>query len=262
MIVCSDSTNYRGNYFEFQTRRNIDTLKKREWFLANGRETFFLLDSNTNVNEIYRKSILHTSDYIRRFFDDYYLTNDLKAPDFIVRTVGPNEISVSDSDGKEFVKVENIWRYRHHKNITHFLVEQLDINYNVSYAILFYILKCSRNHISSILWFPKDCSEKAIQCLTNSTVKIWNNELNIMNESHQVLIDKILASDGATVIGKDGKIIFESVFANMSNIPSSVAELAGSGETAARLLAQNGVAIKISQDGTIKVFSGNEKIYY
>lgn len=83
-----------------------------------------------------------------------------------------------------------------------------------------------------------------------------------MNESHQVLIDKILASDGAIVIGKNGKIIFESVFADMSNNSSSVVKLAGSGETAAKLLAQNGIAIKISQDGTIKIFSGNEKIYY
>ena len=263
VIVCSDSAKYKNNYFEFRTQRNIDTLDKREWFLANGRETFFLLDSNTNSNGIYRKSMLNTSDYISRFFDDYYLTNDLKSPDFIVRTVGPNEISVSDSDGKEFVKVENVWRYRHHKNITRFMVEKLGIDYKTSYAILFYILKCSRNHISSILWIPDDCSEKAINSLTtNNRVKIWNNELNIMNESHQVLIDKILASDGAIVISKNGKIIFESVFADMSNNSSSVVKLAGSGETAAKMLAQNGIAIKISQDGTIKIFSGNDKIYY
>ena len=263
VIVCSDSTKYKNNFFEFSTPRNIDTLDKREWFLANGRETFFLLDSNTNSNGIYRKSILNTSNYIGKFFDDYYLTNDLKTPDFIVRTVGPNEISVSDSDGKEFVKVENVWRYRHHKNITRFMVEKLGIDYKTSYAFLFYILKCSRNHISSILWIPDDCSEKAINSLTTKNrVKIWNTELNIMNESHQVLIDKILASDGAIVIGKKGEIIFESVFADMSNNSSSDVKLTGSGETAAELLAQNGIAIKISQDGTIKIFSGNEKIYY
>lgn len=231
--------------------------------MANGKETFFLLDSNTNSKGIYRKSMVESSDYISRFFDDYYLTNDLKTPDFIVRTVGPNEISVSDSDGKEFVKVENIWRYRHHKNITQFMVERLHIEYKVSYAILLYILKCSRNHISSIIWLPEDCSEKAISKLTtNNRVKIWNSELSIRNESHQVLIDKILASDGAMVINKEGNIIFESVFADMRNNSSSVVKLAGSGETAARLLGMNGIAIKISQDGTIKVFSGNEKLYY
>ena len=38
------------------------------------------------------------------------------------------------------------------------------------------------------------------------------------------------------------------------------AKLVGSGETAARFLAKNGVAIKISQDGTIKIFVGMKKI--
>ena len=263
VIVCSDLTKYKKDSFEFRTQRDLDTLDKREWFLANGKETFFLLDSNMNSKKIYRKSMSKSTDYIERFFEDYYLANDLKTPDFIVRTVGPNEISVSDSDGKEFVKIENVWRYRHYKNITQFMVEQLGIEYKVSYAILFYILRCSRNHISSILWIPKDCSEEAISKLTtDNRVKIWNNELNIMNESHQVLIEKILASDGAVIIDKDGKIIFDSVFADMSHDSYSVVKLSGSGETATRLLAQNGVAVKISQDGSIKIFSESEKVYY
>ena len=50
----------------------------------------------------------------------------------------------------------------------------------------------------------------------------------------------------------------------MSKVENDVdrEKLVGSGEVATRLLAKNGVAIKISQDGTIKVFAGNEKIYY
>ena len=97
---------------------------------------------------------------------------------------------------------------------------------------------------------------------TPNRVRMWNSQLSILNESHQVLVDKILASDGAIVIEKDGKILYESVFADMSKANVSKVKLAGSGETAARFLAQNGVAIKISQDGTIKVFADNEKIYY
>lgn len=202
-------------------------------------------------------------DFISRYFDGYYLSNDLISPDFIVRTVGPNEISVSDSDCKEFVKVENVWKYRHYKNITQFLVDQLHIEYKVSYAILYYTLKCSRNHVSSMIWIPNYCSEQAISNLTTSNrIRMWKRKLSILNESHQVLVDKILASDGAIVIEKDGQVLYESVFADMSKASVSVVKLVGSGETAARFLATNGVAIKISQDGTIKVFAGNEKIYY
>lgn len=263
VIVSADSSKYKGEYFEFRVSRDIDRLDKREWFLANGQESFFLLDSNTNSRGIFRKSMPVLSDFINRYFDEYYLFSDLKAPDFIVRTVGPNEISVSDSDGKEFVKVENVWRYRHHKNITQFLVQQLHIEYKVSYAILYYVLKCSRNHISSIIWIPHNCSEEDINNLTTSNrVRIWKSQLSILNENHQVLLDKILASDGAIVIEKNGQVLYESVFADMSKASASTVKLAGSGETAAQLLANNGVAIKISQDGTIKVFAGNEKIYY
>lgn len=263
VIVCADSSKYKENYFEFRIKRDINNLDKREWFLANGQESFFLLDSNTNSRGIFRKSMPSSSDFINRYFDEYYLRKDLISPEFIVRTVGPNEISVSDSDGKEFVKVENVWKYRHYKNITQFLVDQLKIEYIVSYAILYYTLKCSRNHVSSIIWIPNNCSEEAISNLTTSNrVRIWNSQLDILNESHQVLVDKILASDGAIVIEKDGQVLYESVFADMSKASVSKVELAGAGETAARFLANNGVAIKISQDGTIKVFAGNEKIYY
>lgn len=203
------------------------------------------------------------TDFISRYFDEYYLSNDLKSPDFLVRTVGPNEISVSDVDHKEFVKIENVWRYRHPKNITQFLVEHLHINYKVSYAILYYTLKCSRNHISSILWIPMDSSEETIEYYTTSNrVSIWKRKLNLLDESHQVILEKILASDGAMVIEKDGQILYESVFADMKEYNVEKKKLVGSGETAARLLAKNGVAIKISQDGMIKVFAGDEKIYY
>lgn len=263
VIVSSDFPKYRDNYFEFKTERDINYLDKREWFLANGQESFFLLDSNCKTRGIYRKSMPSVTDFISRYFDEYYLSNDLKSPDFIVRTVGPNEISISDADCKEFVKVENVWRYRHPKNMTQFLVEHLHIDYKVSYAILYYTLKCSRNHVSSILWIPMDSSEETIKTYTTSNrVNIWKRKLNFLDESHQVILEKILASDGAIVIEKNGQVLYESVFADMKESNVEKAKLVGSGETAARFLAKNGVAIKISQDGTIKVFAGDEKIYY
>lgn len=263
VIVSSDFSKYRDNYFEFKTERDINYLDKREWFLANGQESFLLSDSNCKIRGIYRKSMPSLTDFINRYFEEYYLSNDLKTPDFLVRTVGPNEISVSDADCKEFVKIENVWRYRHPKNMTLFLVEHLHIEYKVSYAILYYTLKCSRNHVSSILWIPMDSSEKTIKTYTTSNrVNIWKRKLNLLDESHQVILEKILASDGAIVIEKNGQVLYESVFADIKESNVEKAKLVGSGETAARFLAKNGVAIKISQDGMIKVFAGDEKIYY
>ncbi len=263
VIVSSDFSKYRENFFEFNAVRDINYLGKREWFLANGQESFFLLDSNYKTRGIYRKYLPSSTDFINRYFNEYYLAKELNAPDFIVRAVGPNEISVSDADHKEFVKIENVWRYRHPKNITKFLVDHLHIEYRVSYAILFYVLKCSRNHVSSILWIPMDSSEEVINAATTSNrVNIWKRKLHLLDESHQVILEKILASDGAIVIEKNGQVLYESVFADIKESNAEKAKLVGSGETAARFLAKNGVAIKISQDGMIKVFAGDERICY
>ena len=263
LIVSEHIQKFKKCSLKFREPRNVNSLKKREWFLANGKETFFLADLNSNIEKIFRKSKYSSKNFIEQYFDDFYLKKDLSSPDFIVRTVGPNEISVSDTDGKEFVKVENVWRYRHHKSFASFLVNKLRVDYWVAYAILYYTLRCSRNHISSIIWIPNDNSEKAIGKLTTSNrVRIWETKLNIMKEEDEPLVDKILASDGAMVVDKNGEILFESVFANMNKVNASNGKLAGSGETATRLLSSNGVAIKISQDGTIKIFFGNEEHIY
>lgn len=59
-----------------------------------------------------------------------------------------------------------------------------------------------------------------------------------------------------------GKYCMKAFFSDMGKTISSKVNLTGSGETAAQVLAKNGVAIKISQDGTIKFFADSEKICY
>lgn len=63
---------------------------------------------------------------------------------------------------------------------------------------------------------------------------------------------RILSSDGVTVIDKSGKIIYHGGIVDLN--AGITKGLAGTGETAARILSDNGIAIKISQDGNIKIF--------
>ena len=56
--------------------------------------------------------------------------------------------------------------------------------------------------------------------------------------------------------------MYESVFVDVGKAKVSLTTLVGTGETATAYLAQNGVAIKVSQDGTIKIYSGNDKFYF
>ncbi len=254
-IVSSDVSKYKENALKLDEQTNIDDIHKRKWFLADGRDTFFLFNNAFDSRAIYRKTMKTSGYFVKDYFNAYYLADDLKAPDFVIRTVAPNEIAISDLDGKEFVKVENVWRYRHHKNIAPFLHDYTGASYKVSYAILYYTLFCSRNRISSIIWVPKECGSKDIQKLiTPNSAKVLRDKLSVLEDSHEVLVKKLLASDGAIVINHDGDIQYESVFADTSAASDSKNELKGSGETAASLLARNGVAIKISQDGTIKIY--------
>ena len=66
------------------------------------------------------------------------------------------------------------------------------------------------------------------------------------------VVDRLLASDGTTIIDKEGNILFYGAFANLSK--QEIEGVKGSGESAAAILAQNGIAIKISQDGPILFF--------
>lgn len=262
-IVTRNAHHYKNNKFRYDKVRHIDQLDKRDWFLADGQSSFLLIDPNSNVTSIYAVEKTNKTNYIENYFKNYYLSETINESDFIVRTVGPNEISVSDMYEKEFVKVENVWRFRYKKNFVEFLQDKLDLSYEVSNAIIYYSLKCSRNHTSSIIWIPKDTANKDIEELTtDNRIRIWNRKLNLLLESNEPLIDKVLASDGAIVIEKNGDVMYESVFSKVGKIKSSSGVLIGTGETATRNLAQNGVAIKVSQDGTIKVFSGNDKFCY
>lgn len=261
LIVTSNSNPYKLGLYEFEKKTTIKYLTKRQWFLADGNDSFYLVDTDLGSRGIYRKPIIVFNNFIKRYFDTYYLDGIISSSDFIVRTVGPNEISISNSDCKEFVKIENIWRYRHPKNITSLLIDALKIEYEFAYAILYYTLKCSRNHISSIIWIPNDI-QKIDNSITDNKVRIWKNCINILREEDEVLFDKVLASDGACVLDKSGNVLYDSVFVDMSKSKTTIGKLAGSGETATKILASNGVSIKISQDGTIKIYIGDEVIYY
>ena len=61
------------------------------------------------------------------------------------------------------------------------------------------------------------------------------------NESRK----RILSSDGVTVIANDGKILSHGAIVNLGEVVAK--GQVGTGESAAKLLSQNGISIKISQ---------------
>lgn len=114
------------------------------------------------------------------------------------------------------------------------------------------VLDCSKSDTSSIIWLPKDINTIDNIVLEKSKNVFSDKLLNFNDEKNQPIVKRLLSSDGATVIDANGKIRYFGCIADISK--ATAGGIKGTGETAASLLAQNGMAIKISQDGPIKMF--------
>lgn len=229
--------------------RLYDEQGRRFWFMANGIETFFIADLKTGINAIYMYE--GSDDYV----SDSLLESRLSGGDVFLRVLNGRELSIIDSDGCEFIHQECVWKYRDYKALKNCLNNYLPIDDQLYYSIMKYILRCSREDKSSILWVVKD-EDKLLDSITNSqpnnVLKENRDKLNIKTPSVAPIVDRLLASDGATVINLNGDILCYGVFADLSQKPHSGVK--GSGETAASILGQNGLAIKVSQDGPITIY--------
>ena len=111
------------------------------------------------------------------------------------------------------------------------------------------MLYCSKNDVSSIIWIVEDKND--MSCLADMNTFTRKN-IYITDVSCNNIIKRLLSSDGAVAIDMTGKILYYGCIVNLNKTQQSSGPK-GTGETAAGILAQNGIAIKISQDGTIKV---------
>lgn len=162
------------------------------------------------------------------------------------------EVSIITSDAIEFVNQENCWRYRDYELLKKRITKQVVLSDNVYNALLYYVLYCSKNDISSLIWIPANIGKYKNSLKKDTINKLFRTSFNITDSSYETLIKRLLSSDGATVINTVGEVVAYGCMVDTSQArPSGVK---GTGETAAGQLAKNGVAIKISQDGTIKIF--------
>ena len=78
-----------------------------------------------------------------------------------------------------------------------------------------------------------------------------------MDKSFTNHIIRYLSSDGATIIDKNGLLQYFGCIIDLNKI--EVKGIKGTGESAAGALSSNGISLKISQDGTIKLFNEKKK---
>lgn len=231
------------------------SIEKRFWYLVDGKESFYIMDQNFIIKDMFIRS--HVLNSWEEFFSSHLLTDTLLGDDIAFRVVGPNEISIVNSIGIEFVKIENKWRLRDFNSINAYFQRAWHANDKVREALIYYITLCSRKHSSSIIWIPDVCDNASIDLLISTKNKLFEKPVNITKQNHSGLINRILSSDGVTIIDKTGDILYCGCIVKLDVDASK--GLMGTGESAARTLSQNGVAVKISQDGNIKIFSTPDK---
>lgn len=222
-----------------------DDIDTRFWYLADGLNSFYLSDIKESIHYmfIYKNP---DNNYLNRML----LADALKGRDFMIRVASGRELSVITSHMVEFIYQENTWRYRDYEWLKARIINIMPMDDRVYNAILYFVLFCSKNDISSILWIPQDISK--IDDFVQVKHPFTNKIIKITERENEGLVKRMLSSDGATVVTHEGVIKYYGCIAKLNALKTRKAK--GTGETAAGNLAANGIAFKISQDGTIKVF--------
>lgn len=265
LILTKSSYGYKGKSEKEKRDINFHSLldvyqirdqeiKRRFWYLADGKRTFFLGDKLLSVNAICTLK----DDSNINFVDSLTLSNILKGGDVLFRVENEKEFSIVQSDQSEFIYSENSWRYRDYTGLIDLLNTKYKIEKTVIERLLFFTVFCSKKSISCIIWVPDDIN--TIQTILKTKNRLFENDINIQEAIYTNQIIRFLSSDGATVIDKQGYLRNYGCIVNLES--ANIQGVKGTGESAAGLLAANGLAIKISQDGTIKVFadSSNEPL--
>lgn len=246
-----------GELFPLSKNQDIvrsPSIDKRFWYLMDGRDSFYIMDQNLIISNVYIRN--HSDESWEEYFASHLMAGTLLGDDIAFRTNGPNEISIVNSVGLEFVKIENKWRLRDYQSLNAYLEHTLNLDEKTRKAIIYYVVMCSKSHKSSIIWIPENTDADAIASLVGTKNNLFKEKINITEQNHSGIIYRILSSDGVTIIDKSGNVIYCGGIVKLDI--KKTGGLIGTGETAAKTLSINGLAIKISQDGNIKIFSDPE----
>lgn len=232
---------------------NTFKINRRFWYLADGKHTFYV----ANKNLIIRDMFVVDDDYSQLdYLDNNSLRLTIKGGDILLRIENEKQFSIINTDGTEFLCLENRWKLRDY-NVVKKVMATVIKNIDVIDMLLFFILYCSKNSISSVIWIPNDITIIKDYVKKDTLNKLIEGGISIMDKRFTNHIMRYLSSDGATIIDKDGILQFYGSIVDLSNL--QVKGVIGTGESAAQVLSSNGLGIKISQDNTIKLFINNEE---
>ena len=161
--------------------------------------------------------------------------------------------SIINSSNIEISYSENQWKFRNYSFIRSLFSKHFNENESLIESLLFYIIYCSKNSISSIIWLPKKLDKVDDLFKSQTKNRFIKQPISITDKSFTNHIIRYLSSDGATIIHDKGLLQYFGCIVDLGKI--EINGVKGTGESAAGALASNGISIKVSKDGTIKVFT-------
>jgi hypothetical protein len=246
--------NREGTLFSLNESRKlspINPIEKRFWYLADGQSSFFLASPKLEVRNVFLADSGRQS--LKSFVDDYTLSKTLKGGDALFRVTSQSEFSVTGSGGIEFNFKEARWRVRNLAQIAELIKSSLRVNESFVQSFLYYVFYLSRRRLSSILWVPVDLDQANGLILSRN--QLTQTNFSLLDEKHTQTLIRLLSSDGASIFDTQGNLVSFGSVIDISKVPISGVQ--GTGESVASVLGANGVAVKISQDGTIKLFASS-----
>ncbi|MBF0381531.1 MAG: hypothetical protein HQL69_10965 [Magnetococcales bacterium] len=229
-------------------------FQKRFWYLADGSSCFFVCDRKLKINNMF---FLQPQMGAISAISTFFLNKALHGLDVAFRTIQGKEMVAVAASGEEFTYTGTQWHFRDYKMIRNAMSTLLpSFSEQTTDMLLELVFSQMSNRKGSLLWIPE--REEDIEKYTIRTSQLWQNDISIQPQ-YSGFIQRLASSDGALVICPDGKIKAFAAVANLSGAISSDAPLIGSGGLAALHLSHSGIAIKISQDGTARVYVAGKK---
>lgn len=242
----------------FDLKKNISLFKtnqinRRLWFLVDGKRSFYIGNKSLVITQLF---IINHEYKNLNYIDGHTLAKSLKGGDLLFKIENEKLLSVINADNIEISYLENQWKYRDYNFIRSLFSNYFNKNEALIESLLFYIMYCSKNSISSIIWLPENLEsiDEIIKKKTKN--RLIKNPISILDKAFTNHILRYLSSDGVTIIDNSGCLQYFGCIVDLGMV--KITGIKGTGEVAAGALATNGISIKISQDGTIKVFNNKD----
>lgn len=219
-------------------------IDKRFWFMVDGRGTYYVCDRSLGVSHGF--AVPPGSGAARQ-----WLEHRLSAGEALFRVTSRSEFCVSTPDGLDFSYHNDTWRLRDYRAIYGAVMGRVACSREFLDALLPFVLKLSNRHTSALVWIPSADGVEHVHLKTQN--RLLTEPLSLFDPARRSFLLRQLASDGATIIDTSGTVLHYGCI--VDNGRESVQGVYGTGELTARHLSRHGVAIKISRDGQVQIYT-------